>query len=123
MALASGRSPVRLLDEDRPDTWKEIDLEIVSQWRHMKEVKCPGCGRPLADHLHNSTLGREERMEDYSVYSVDCLAQQAIAEGQELWRQENKAAIDAHHKGKGPDPGAGVYWLTKREGERLPLPE
>ncbi|QBZ73249.1 tail assembly chaperone [Microbacterium phage Theresita] len=123
MALESGRPPLRLLDEGSPDSWQEIDLEVVSQWKHMKEVKCPGCGRPLADHLHNSTLGREETTEDYSVWSIDCPAQQAIAAGQDMWRTANKSAIEAHSKGNGPDPSMGLYWLTQREGERLPVPE
>ena len=123
MALESGRPPLRLLDEGSPDSWQEIDLEVVSQWKHMKEVKCPGCGRPLAEHLHNSTLGREETPEDYSVWSIDCPAQQAIAAGQDMWRTANKSAIEAHHRGNGPDPSMGVYWLAQREGERLPIPE
>lgn len=121
MALVSGKSPVRLLDEDSPDTWSELDLEVLSQWKQFKEMKCPGCNRPLSEHLHNSRLGREETPEDYSVYSVDCPAQQAIAGGQGSWRKSNKGAIEAHHRGNGPDPSMGVYWLTTREGEYLPI--
>lgn len=123
MALVSGRSPVRLLDEDRPDTWTEIDLEVVSQWKSLKETKCPGCGRPLSQHLHNSRLGREETVEDYTAWSLDCPAMQAIAHGQEMWKNQNKGAIDAHMKGSGPDPGMGIYWLSQGQGERLPTPE
>ena len=123
MALVSGRSPVRLLDEGAPDTWQELDLEVVSQWKHMKDVKCTGCGRPLADHLASPTLGREEAPTDYEVYSIDCPAQQAIAAGQDMWRTAYKNQIEAHQKGTGPDPSMGVYWLTKRAGERLPIPE
>lgn len=89
----------------------------------MKEVKCPGCGRPLADHLHNTELNREETPEDYEVYSLDCPAQQAVAAGQSMRKNANEASIKAYHNGNGPDPSMGVYWLTKRPGERLPLPE
>lgn len=123
MALVSGRSPVRLLDEGRPDTWTETDLEVVSQWRSLKETKCAGCGRPLAQHLHNSRLGREETIEDYQVWSLDCPAMQAIAGGQQMWRNQNKGAIDSHMKGNGPDPAMGLYWLSQGPGEVLPTPE
>ena len=123
MALVSGRSPVRLFDEGAPDTWKEEDLEVLSQWKHLKEAKCPGCGRPLSQHLHNSRLGREETIEDYTAWSIECPAQQAIAEGQEMWKTAHKSALDSHHKGNGPDPGMGVYWLSQREGESLPQPD
>lgn len=88
----------------------------------MKEVKCPGCGRPLAQHLHNSTLGREEVPDDYMPYSLDCPAQQAIAMGQDMWKQANKVSIEAHSKGNGPDPGMGVYWLAQGHNESLPQP-
>lgn len=71
MALVSGRSPVRLLDEGHPDTWDELDLEVVSQWKTLKEAKCPSCGRPLAQHLYNSRLGREETPEDYLALSME----------------------------------------------------
>lgn len=120
MALVSGRPPVRLLDEGRPDTWTETDLEILSQWKALQEAKCPGCGRPLAQHLHNSTLGREETLEDYTAYSIDCPAQQAIAAGQDMWSKENKTEIEAHQKGNGPDPGMGVMWIAKGDNELLP---
>lgn len=123
MALVSGRSPVRLLDEGAPDTWSELDLEVVSQWKHLKEAKCPGCGRPLSQHLHNSRLGREETIEDYTAWSLECPAQQAIAAGQDMWNQANKSALDSHARGNGPDPRMGTYWLSQREGESLPQPE
>jgi hypothetical protein len=120
MALVSGRSPVRLLDGDQPDTWTELDLEVVSQWRTIKEAKCPGCGRPLAQHLHNSRLGREETVDDYTAWSLECPAQQAIADGQAQWNTVNKTALDAYHAGRGPDPTMGVLWISQREGEVLP---
>lgn len=123
MALVSGRSPVRLLDEESPDTWSELDLEVVSQWKTMKEVKCPGCGRPLAQHLYNSRLGREETVEDYIPWSLECPAQQATASGQAQWRQANKADIDAYNKGTGPDPAMGILWIAQGPGEALPEPE
>lgn len=123
MALVSGRSPVRLLDEDSPDTWSETDLEVVSQWRTLKEVKCPGCGRPLAQHLHNSRLGREETVEDYTPWSLECPAQQAVANGQSQWRQANKSDIDAFNKGNGPDPTQGVLWISQGPNEGLPVGE
>lgn len=123
MALVSGRSPVRLLDEESPDTWSELDLEVVAQWKSIKETKCPGCGRPLSQHLYNSRLGREETVEDYMAWSLECPAQQAIAAGQDMWNRANKATIESHSKGNGPDPRQGIYWLSQREGEQLPQPE
>jgi len=123
MALESGRSPVRLLDAGSPDSWSEIDLEVLSQWKHLKEAKCPGCGRPMAQHLHNSRLGREETVEDYTAWSMECPAQQAIAGGQDMWNIANKSDLEAHDKGKGPDPRMGIFWLSQREGESLPQPE
>jgi len=123
MALVSGRSPVRLLDEESPDTWQELDLEVLAQWKHMKEVRCSGCGRPLAQHLYNSRLGREETAEDYSAWSMECPAQQAIAAGQDMWNRANKSAIDAHTKGNGPDPRMGTFWLSQGFNESLPQPE
>ena len=122
LALVSGRSPLRLLDGDHPDTWTELDLEILAQYRNIKEAKCPGCGRPLSQHLHNSTLGREETPEDYMAWSLDCPARQAIADGQHMWRTENKSSLDAHMRGNGPDPGDGLYWLAQGDGESLPQP-
>lgn len=88
----------------------------------MKEVKCPGCGRALSQHLYNSRLGREETVEDYTVWSLDCPAMQAIAAGQDMWKTENKSAIDSHSKGNGPDPSMGIYWISQGEGESLPTP-
>lgn len=123
MALESGRPPLRLLDAGLPDSWSELDLEIMSQWKHMKEVKCPGCGRSLAQHLHNPALGREESPEDYMPYSLDCPAQQSIAMGQEMWKQANKSSLDQFHKGTSPDPGMGVYWLAQGHNEVLPSPQ
>lgn len=123
MALVSGRSPVRLLDEESPDTWSELDLEVLSQWKTMKEVRCPGCGRPLAQHLYNSRLGREETAEDYTPWSLECPAQQAVANGQSQWRDVNKSAVEAFHKGNGPDPSMAVLWIAQGPGESLPEPE
>lgn len=123
MALESGKPPLRLLDSGNPDSWTELDLEVLSQWKRMKEVKCPGCQRPLAQHLYNSTLGREETPEDYMPYSLDCPAQQAIALGQDMWKQANKSQLDSYHKGTGPDPGMGVYWLSQGHNESLPQPQ
>lgn len=48
---------------------------------------------------------------------------QAIAHGQDMWRSENKSAIDNHQHGKGPDPTLGLYWLSQGQGEVLPQPE
>ena len=89
----------------------------------MKEVKCTGCGRPLAQHLYNSRLGREETVEDYTAWSLECPAQQAIALGVDMWNKANKAEIDAHSKGQAPDPRMGVLWLSQGYGESLPKPE
>ena len=86
----------------------------------MKETKCGGCGRPLSQHLHNSTLGREETPEDYIPYSIDCPAQQAIAAGQQMWKQENKYPLERYHKGDAADPSAGVFWISQGPGESLP---
>lgn len=123
MALVSGRPPVRLLDGGSPDTWSELDLEVLAQWKYLKDAKCPGCGRPLSQHLHNSRLGREETIEDYTAWSMECPAQQAIAAGQDMWNKANKSAIESHSKGQGPDPLMGTFWLSQREGELLPQPE
>jgi len=123
MALVSGTPPVRLLDGGAPDTWTELDLEVLSQWKYLKDAQCPGCGRPLAQHLHNSRLGREETPDDYTAFSMDCPAQQAISAGQHMWAKANKSDIDLHNKGEGPDPRQGVFWLSQREGEVLPQPE
>lgn len=120
MALESGRPPLRLLDAGLPDSWTELDLEIVSQWKQLKEAKCPGCGRQLSQHLYNPSLGREEAPEDYIPYALDCPAQQAIAQGQEMWKQAHKSAIEQHHKGSAQDPGQGVYWLAQGHNEALP---
>lgn len=123
MALVSGRPPVRLLDVGSPDTWSELDLEVLSQWKSLKENKCPSCGRPLAQHLHNSRIGREETIEDYTAWSMDCPAQQAIAEGQSQWNTMHKSEIEAFNKGTGPDPRMGTFWFSQRDGEALPQPE
>jgi len=123
MALGSGRPPVRLLDEGSPDSWDELDLEVAAQWKYLKDAKCPGCGRPLAQHLYNSRLGREETVEDYLAYSMECPAQQAIASGQDQWDKVNKSAIESHSKGNGPDPRLGVFWLSQGQGELLPQGE
>lgn len=123
MALVSGRSPVRLLDEGSPDTWSELDLEVLSQWKYLKDARCQGCGRPLSQHLFNSRLGREETVEDYTALSMECPAQQAIASGQHQWKQEHKSELDSFSKGNGPDPSMGILWLSQRDGELLPQPE
>lgn len=62
-------------------------------------------------------------MEDYIPWSLECPAQQAVAGGQAQWKQENKADIEAHHKGNGPDPAMGVLWISQGPGEALPQPE
>lgn len=123
MALVSGKPPVRLLDGGSPDTWDELDLETLAQWKYLKDARCPGCGRPLSQHLYNSRLGREETVEDYTAFSMDCPAQQAIAEGQNMWAKEHKSSIEAHNRGDGPNPQMGVFWLSQRDGELLPQPE
>ena len=74
-------------------------------------------------HLYNHRLGREETVEDYMVWSVDCPAQQAIAAGQDMWSSENKSSLAAFNKGNGPDPRMGVFWLAQGHGEVLPKPE
>lgn len=122
MALVSGTPPVRLLDGGAPGTWTELDLEVLSQWKYLKEVKCV-CGRSLAQHLHNSRLGREETIEDYTAWSMECPAQQAISEGQSMWNQQYKSSIESHQKGQGPDPRMGTFWLAQGPGESLPQPE
>lgn len=119
----SGRPPVRLLDEGAPDTWTELDLEVLSQWKYLKDARCSGCGRPLAQHLHNSRLGREETLEDYTALSYACPAQGAIAEAQQQWETENKSLIESHSKGSGPDPRQGVLWFSQNPHEALPTGE
>lgn len=123
LALESGRPPLRLLDEGSPDSWTELDLEVLSQWKYLKGVKCPGCGRPLAQHLYNSRLGREETPDDYMPYSLDCPALQSIATGQDMWKTANKSTIDSHNNGHGPDPTMGVHWIAQGPGEILPGPD
>lgn len=120
LSLEAGVSPVHLLDEEAPASWSQLDLEVVSQWKSLKETKCPGCGRPLSQHLYNDRLGREETPDDYTPYSVDCPAQQAIANGQEMWKKVNKSSMDSFYKGHGPDPSMGLYWLAQGQGESLP---
>lgn len=119
----SGRPPVHLLDGGSPDTWQEIDLEVLSQWKSIKEAKCSGCGRPLTQHLYNYRLGREETVEDYTAWSMECPAQQALALGMDMWKSANKSSIDSHNKGNGPDPSMGVLWLSQGQGETLPKPD
>lgn len=122
LALTSGTSPSRLLDEDVPDVWTVADLEVVSQWKTLKDTTCPGCGRPLSQHLKNDHLGREEEVSDYVAYSFECPSQKAISEGQDMWRKQNKAAIDKFQAGNAPDPGMGLYWLSQGPGESIPQP-
>lgn len=100
-----------------------MDLEICSQWRRLQSSKCTGCGRPLSQHLYNSRLGREETPDDYMPYSIDCPATQAIARGQDMWRNANKSLVESHHKGHGPDPAMGLYWIAQGPGEALPQPK
>ena len=118
----SGRPPLRLLDGGHPDTWNELDLEILSQYKAIKDAKCPGCGRPLSQHLYNSRLGREETPDDYTPHTVECPALQAVAGGQAMWRDAFKGDIDRFNEGKGPDPSQGVFWLSQGQGEALPQP-
>lgn len=54
---------------------------------------------------------------------MECPAQQAIAEGQDMWNSANKSKLEAHNAGRGPDPRMGTFWLSQREGEILPQPE
>lgn len=74
-------------------------------------------------HLYNSTLGREEVPEDYMPYTIDCPAMQAVAQGQSMWKESNKTNLDSYHKGTGPDPGMGVYWISQGPNETLPEPD
>lgn len=122
MALNTGKPPPRILDEKAPDEWSFFDLEVGAQWQAYKANKCPGCGRPLHQHLHNPTLGREETMADYLPHTIDCPSMQSVAEGQEMWKKFNKSAIDGFSRGNGVDPGMGVYWLAQGPGEKLPEP-
>lgn len=122
MALNTGKPPPRILDESAPDHWSEFDLEVGARWKAFQSATCPGCGRPLSQHLHNAELGREETVEDYLPHTIDCPSMQAIADGQEMWKKFNKPAIDGFSKGHGADPGMGVYWLAQGPGERLPEP-
>ena len=85
MALESGRPPLRLLDEGSPDSWSYLDLDIIGKWKQLKAAKCPGCGRPLTQHLHNSILGREETTADYMKYSIVFTALLSISEFQDMW--------------------------------------
>lgn len=123
MSLQSGKPPLRIEDDEAPDCWSVIDLELVSQWKTLQNTKCPGCGRPLSQHLHNDFLDREETTDDYVAYSFECPSQRAISAGQEMWRSHNKQAIDNFHKGNSADPGMGVYWLSQGPGESTPQPE
>lgn len=88
----------------------------------MQSVKCPGCGRPLSQHIHNPFLEREELPSDYEVYSYECPSEKAIGDCQEAWREQNKTAIDRFYKGEGSDPGTGLYWMSQGSGETLPIP-
>lgn len=56
-------------------------------------------------------------------WSLECPAQKAISEGQEMWNTANKSTIEAHNKGTGPDPRMGTFWLAQGQGESLPQPE
>lgn len=123
LSLQTGKPPPRIEDDAAPDFWSVFDLEIVSQWKRLKETKCPGCGRPLSQHLHNDLLGREEETEDYLAYSFECPSQKAISAGQDMWRKANKKEIDRYQQGKGSDPSMGLYWLSQGPNEAVPLPE
>lgn len=123
LSLSTGKPPSRILDAEAPDEWTVVDLEVVAQWKAYKENTCPGCGRPLHQHLHNPKLGREETVEDYIPHTLDCPSMQAIAQGQDMWKKVNKQSIDGFSRGNGPDPGMGVYWLSQGPGERLPEPK
>lgn len=119
MSLVSGRSPSSLLG-DGPDTFSIADLEVLAQYKAMRDARCPGCGRPLSQHLYNAQLGREETAEDYKAWSVDCPAMEALADGQQLWKTAHKQELKAHYKGDSPDPSMGTYWLAQGPGEALP---
>lgn len=118
LSLQTGRSPLGLMGGS--DVWSPADLAIGVAWRRLANTKCSGCGRPLSQHTHNETLGREEAPADYMVYSIECPAGQALAVAQQAWREENKSATKAYHEGKAVDPAAGLHWMVTGPGERLP---
>lgn len=123
LALTSGRPPRGLLGEDLSDVWELIDLDILAEWKAIKNNTCPGCGRPVSQHVYNTDLHREETVEDYVAWSMDCPAIQAVAVGQSMWRTANKSEMDAYNKGNGSDPTMGVYWMAQGSGESRPIPE
>lgn len=92
---------------------------MLAQWKAIQDKKCPGCGRPIEQHLNNERLQRAETAEDYTAWTVDCPAQQALAEGQQMWKKENQRSLKAHYDGNGPDPSMGVFWLTQGPGESM----
>lgn len=87
------------------------------------EHQVPWVCRPLSQHLHNDILDREETIEDYEVYSFECPSQKAIGAGQAMWRKQVKSETDRFYAGQGPDPGMGLYWLSKGPGESIPQPK
>ena len=102
---------------------QEIDplqMDLLLWWRHIQGVKCPGCGRPLSQHLRSDLLNREETYEDYTAYSYECPSQVALRVSQKAWRDANKSQIDAYNKGEGPDPHQGVFWMSRGPGETPP---
>lgn len=121
LSLKTGKPPRSLQNCEIAPNWTELDLEVLSQWKRINSIICKDCGRPVAQHLHNPLLNREETVNDYIPWSLDCPASQAVAEGQSQWRRENSAAIDAYHKGLSPDPSMGLSWIAQGPGEPAPL--
>lgn len=56
-------------------------------------------------------------------YSMDCPARQAVAEGQQMWKDHNKDSLAQYHKGTGADPSLGVFWISQGPNETLPEPD
>lgn len=120
MSLSTGVPPQQLVEGGTSQSWSDLEIDIMIEWQRIKTDLCPGCGRLLSQHSYNEALGRAETVEDYTPWSLECPAAQAIAHGQEMWRKANKSAIDAHFKGNSADPAAGVLWLAQAVNERLP---
>lgn len=119
MSLKTGKPPLSFTDKDAPPVWSELDLMIGVLWDNLTKDKCPGCGRPLSQHLHNPFTGNPEEENDYEVYSVECPASLAIAGGQQSWRNSNKGAIKSFNKGTGKDPSQGIYWFARERHEEI----
>lgn len=120
MSIASGRPPGFLLGESDRAVFDRGDLEVLAQWKRATAMLCPGCGRPVWQHLNNPRLGRGEEPGDYTPWSFECPAAQALSDGQGRWRRTVKAAQKRFDEGNGPDPGAGLYWVAQGPGEPEP---